>query len=100
MLLPDFTRGYYQSGISFGIIALLLIIIASISGAVRNKVAKYWKLGHGLVYITFTLATIHGVMIGSEMNTKLFTYLVYVGALSLIIAYVYKMLFLSTKNSA
>ena len=84
LLLPDFTSGYYKSGISLGVIALLCIVVAVISGALRDKLPKYWRFGHGLVYVTFALASVHGLMIGSEIGVN--TYLIYAAVFSLCLA--------------
>ena len=92
MLLPDFTSGYYQSGLSFGVIALLCIVIVAIFGVLKNRLPKHWKFGHGLVYVTFALVSIHGSMIGSEISSSSFSYFVYGAVSSLIAAYFYRRL--------
>jgi len=90
MLLPNFTSDYYRSGLSFGVMALFFILIATVTGAFRNKLQNTWKVGHNLVYLTFILATIHGLMIGSDVNSGLFPYIFYGAILSLIVALAYK----------
>lgn len=90
MLLPDFTTGYYASGISLGVLALFLILVASVSGVLRKKVPKHWKIGHNLVYITFTLATLHGLMIGSDVNSGMFSYIIYGAIFSLISVFIFQ----------
>ncbi|HFD31674.1 MAG TPA: hypothetical protein ENJ28_03010 [Gammaproteobacteria bacterium] len=90
MLLPDFTSDYYKSGLSFGVMALFFIVIATFTGVFRKKLQSFWKLGHSLVYITFALATTHGLMIGSDVNSAVFSYIVYGSVFSLILAFVYK----------
>ena len=90
MLLPDFTAGYYKSGLSLGVIALFFIFMVTFTGFLRKKLKNVWKVGHSLVYITFTLASVHGLMIGSDVNSGVLTYIVYGAALSLIFAFFYK----------
>lgn len=94
MLLPDFTAGYYKTGLSLGVIGFYLIVIATISSALRRRFNKYWRYGHTLVYLTFALATVHGLMIGSDINSGLFLFFVYGAVASLIIAFLYKKLVL------
>lgn len=90
ILLPSFSSGYYKSGLSFGVIALVFIFIATVSGLFRKKFQKYWRVGHGFVYLTFVLATVHGLMIGSDVNSGIYPYIFYGAVLSLLFAYIYR----------
>jgi len=90
MLLPDFSIGYYKNGLSLGVLAFFFILIATISGILRKRLHKFWKLGHGFVYLTFALATVHGLMIGSDVNSVLLSTIVYGAVLSLVIVFVYQ----------
>jgi DMSO/TMAO reductase YedYZ heme-binding membrane subunit len=99
VLLPSFTAGYYKSGLSLGVIALLFIFIATLSGTLRNRFSKYWKFGHGLVYLTFAVATIHGLMIGSDVSSGIFSYIVYGAMFSLVIALIYQKIIIPRKAS-
>ncbi len=92
LLLPDFTDGYYKSGLSFGIFAFLCIIIAIMTGMLRKKLQRFWKVGHSFIYITFALATVHSLMIGSDVNSGMFLYIVYSAVFSLIIIFIYQKL--------
>ncbi len=89
-LLPDFTIGYYETGVSVGVFAFLLMLLATVASTLRKRLGKYWKYGHALVYFSFLLATIHGLMIGSDINSGLFSYVVYGAVFSLVIAFLYK----------
>jgi len=90
MLLPDFTSDYYKSGLSFGVMALFLIFIATFTGVTRKTFQNSWKVGHSLVYIAFATATVHGLMIGSHITSGMLSYIIYGAVLSLIFAFVYK----------
>ena len=93
MLVPDFSAGYYNNGLSMGVLAFCMIIVAVITAALRKQFRKVWKFGHALVYLAFALATVHGLMIGSNVNADLFSYVVYGAAFSLIFAFMYKALY-------
>jgi len=90
MLLPNFISGYYNRGLSFGVMALFFIVIATFAGIFRNRLQPFWKVGHSFVYITFTLATVHGLMIGSDINAGVFPYIIYGAVLSLLVAFANK----------
>lgn len=94
ILLPSFSHGYYKTGLSLGVVAFIFILIASTAGIFRQQMHKLWKFGHGLVYLTFVFATIHGLMIGSDMSSRLFYYVVYGAMATLLIAFIYKKLIL------
>jgi DMSO/TMAO reductase YedYZ heme-binding membrane subunit len=96
MLLPDFTAGYYKTGLSLGVIGFYLLVIATIASTLRSRFRQSWRYGHSLVYFTFALATIHGLMIGSDINSGLFSYIVYGAVLSLTIAFAYQKLISSS----
>ena len=86
MLLPNFTNDYYKSGLSFGVMALFFIFIATFTGIFRKKIQGFWKVGHSLVYMTFVLATVHGLMIGSDVNSGVLSYIIYGAVFSLTFA--------------
>ncbi len=90
MLLPNFTNDYYKSGLSFGVMALFFIFIATFTGIFRKKIQGFWKVGHSLVYMTFVLATVHGLMIGSDVNSGVLSYIIYGAVFSLTFATIYK----------
>lgn len=90
MLLPSFTSDYYKSGLSFGVMALFFIFIATFSGVFRKKIQGFWRGGHKLVYVTFAFATVHGLMIGSDINSGTLLYIIYGAVFSLIFSYLYK----------
>ncbi|HFD33275.1 MAG TPA: hypothetical protein ENJ28_11290 [Gammaproteobacteria bacterium] len=90
MLLPNFSSDYYKTGMSFGVMALFFIFIATLTGIFRKRLKNHWKLGHSFVYVTFALATVHGLMIGSDINSDGLSYFIYGAVISLILAFVYK----------
>lgn len=90
ILLPNFSSNYYKSGMSYGVMALFFIVIASLAGIFRKKFQNHWKMGHGFVYVTFSLASVHGLMIGSDINSGRLPYFIYGAVVSLMLAFVYK----------
>lgn len=90
ILIPNFTAGYYKTGLSFGVIAFFFIAIATIASTLRRRFSKTWRYGHALVYLAFALATIHGLMIGSDIHSEVFLCIVYGAVSSLLFAYIYK----------
>ena len=68
MLLPDFTQGYYQQGLSFGVLGLLSLLFAAAGGAVAARSGKRWLKGHRLVYLAVVFTALHAYMIGSDIS--------------------------------
>jgi len=48
--------------------AWYLIGIASLVAAFRKRIGKNWKLFHYLNYLAFWLATVHGILIGANVQ--------------------------------
>jgi len=86
LLLPDITSGYYATALSFGVIALYLVIIAVCSGIVRKRFPAFSKVGHALIYITIPLILLHAFMVGSEVQSILFLPLFMILAISAVLA--------------
>jgi predicted ferric reductase len=72
LLLPDLTSGYYATALSFGLIALYLVVIAVCSAVLRKRFPTFWKLGHALIYFTIPLILLHAFMVGSEVQSSYF----------------------------
>jgi DMSO/TMAO reductase YedYZ heme-binding membrane subunit len=69
--LPDLTVpfiGPYQPGwVGLGIIGFYLMLLTSISFQFRKQIGqKQWRRIHYLTYVVFILATIHGLMAGTD----------------------------------
>lgn len=90
VLVPVFSEGYYSDALAIGVIAFFMIIAATLAAVLRKQFSKSWKWVHALVYFSFLLATVHSLMIGSEVNSGLFSYIVYGAVLSLVVAFIYK----------
>lgn len=93
LLVPDFS-GYYHLGLSFGVIALFVILLGVALAAVRRHLHVLWGYAHRLVLPGFALAALHAVMIGSEAGSGIILFLLvfFVLSLALICAvYVWRM---------
>ena len=51
-----------------GSVAWYLIGVAALVAAVRKRIGKHWKLLHTLNYVAFCLATVHGWLIGTNVQ--------------------------------
>lgn len=51
-----------------GRVAWYLLGIGSLAAALRKPIGKNWRLLHTLNYIAFWLATVHGVLIGANVQ--------------------------------
>jgi hypothetical protein len=65
--LPDFGswRGFLELG---GRPALWLIGVAVVAGFLRTVIGRNWRVIHWLNYIAFWLATVHGLLIGTDFR--------------------------------
>ena len=86
LLLPDITSGYYATALSFGVIALYLVVIAVCSGIVRKRIPAFWKVGHALIYITIPLILLHAFMVGSEVQSSFYLPVFMILAISTVLA--------------
>jgi predicted ferric reductase len=72
LLVPDFTRGYYTSAVSLGVLALFIALIAVCAGVFRKHFSSAWRKGHALVFLVIVLVFFHAYQIGSELQAALF----------------------------
>ncbi len=70
VFIPDVKSwyGFFSLG---GRPAWYLIGLAALAAKMRKPIGKKWKLLHYLNYVAFWLATVHGVLIGSNVQTLL-----------------------------
>lgn len=67
VFLPDISS-WYAFWLLGGRQALILIYIATIAAVVRDKIPKYWKSIHILMYLVLFFALVHGFMIGTDFT--------------------------------
>jgi predicted ferric reductase len=81
VFIPDFS-----SWLSFwalaGRPALYLAYIATVVALLRNRIKKYWRFLHGLMYVVLTFAFVHGYLIGTDFTNPVIAIL-YLGMLVL-----------------
>jgi DMSO/TMAO reductase YedYZ heme-binding membrane subunit len=70
--------------------ALILIYIGVIAGFLRNKVKKYWKMIHALLYIALFFGLVHGTLIGTSFQNILIIILYYTLFIMVILGFSYK----------
>lgn len=91
ILLPSFFSGYYKSALSIGVLALIFMLVSVTAGILRKRITIRWRIGHRFVLIMFALVVAHSLMIGSEMQSGLFLYLLYFSIFSLASAVLLKL---------
>lgn len=65
VMVPDFSSWYAFWSLA-GRPALYLAYVAVLAGLLRNRVKKYWRFIHGLMYVVLTFAFVHGLLIGAN----------------------------------
>ena len=68
LLIPRLTSGYYELGLSLGVIAMFTVLVAVYFGY-RKFNEAFRRIAHRLVYAVFFLGITHALMIGSEANS-------------------------------
>ncbi len=67
VFVPD-ASSWYQFLLLGGRPSWFLIVIASLVAALRKPIGKNWKWLHYLNYLAFWLATVHGILIGGNVQ--------------------------------
>jgi hypothetical protein len=83
VLIPHFNLGYYSAHLGYGAMALWLLVLAVIAGALRMSGRARWRWPHRAVFMVFVLAMIHGASIGTETRYGLMKYVYAFIALSM-----------------
>jgi predicted ferric reductase len=74
MLIP-FRSGYRPAWVGLGTFALYTIAITAVVGVARGRMAASpraahaWRAVHGLAYVGWTLAVLHGLRSGTDAST-------------------------------
>jgi len=84
-IIPDF---YKRTYITIGLLAFILLIPLAItsSNSMQRKLGRNWKKLHQLIYLIAILAPLH-YWIHKAAKNNLFTVKIYVGIISLLLAY-------------
>ena len=87
LLLPNFDHGYYFLCITFGAIALYILVIVLFAGWRTHRGDQGWKKAHMLWIGVFAFALLHSIGIGSETRNGILGYVfLFIGSsLSLIV---------------
>jgi methionine sulfoxide reductase heme-binding subunit len=70
LLLAPWTASYRPFAITFGFLAMISLLAAASSGALRTVVPG-WRTVHLLAYATFALGLVHGILAGSDSGSPL-----------------------------
>jgi sulfoxide reductase heme-binding subunit YedZ len=70
LLLVPWTSSYEPFGVTLGWIALLLLVLAAASGALRRWLPG-WRVVHAVSYLIFALGLVHGLIAGTDAGSPL-----------------------------
>lgn len=69
LLVPDFSHGYYKSGLSLGLLAVLGMLVTIYLGlGLSHRPHRRLKSWHRWASISLAPALVHGAMVGSEVE--------------------------------
>ena len=60
------TQSWYSFFANGGRVAWYLFILASMAAVWRKALGKNWRIPHWLTYLAFAIATVHGLLLGSN----------------------------------
>ena len=66
VLTPSFTTGYYNFGLSLGLVGLVLLLLVAFAGFKRWQGKRQWRWLHRCYLPAFILVSAHSLMIGTE----------------------------------
>lgn len=89
ILLPDFTT-LFNAFARTGPIALLLFAAASLFALLRASLKSSWRELHWLVYLGFIVASVHGSLLGANLQGTVARIVVALFALGIVVIYVVK----------
>jgi hypothetical protein len=95
LLWPNFNHGYYFSAISYGVLALYLLLIVLFAARQVRRGMVAWKKIHMLWAAVFALALLHSLSIGSETRYGMLSYWFFFIALSLALFVIIRLWFAS-----
>ena len=74
LLVPKFDQGFYTAFVSVGAIAVWLLLMVVIAGAMRVRGHTWARWAHRISFMVFGLGFLHGIAIGSETRFGLMKY--------------------------
>lgn len=86
LLLPNFTHGYYNALMTFGVIAFWLLALGVFAGWQTARGRRTWRPLHMVWSMVFALGFLHAFAIGSESRYGVMRYLFVFMAVSLFTA--------------
>lgn len=51
-----------------GSLAWYLLVVAALTAALRKPIGRFWRTIHVLNYVAFLLGTVHGIMMGTDLQ--------------------------------
>jgi sulfoxide reductase heme-binding subunit YedZ len=70
LLLLPWTSSYEPFGVTLGWLAMLFLVLAAASGALRRFLPG-WRVAHMVSYLTFALGLVHGLLAGTDAGSPL-----------------------------
>jgi DMSO/TMAO reductase YedYZ heme-binding membrane subunit len=92
-LLVPMSSSWQPGAVALGIVAFYGLLAVEITSLLKARISKkVWVRVHLTSYLTFILATAHGVWAGTDMNNRAIQVLTAVGLLALVFFLVYRQL--------
>jgi methionine sulfoxide reductase heme-binding subunit len=70
LVLVPWTSSYEPFGVTLGWLAMLFLVLAASSGALR-RLLPGWRVVHSVSYLTFALGLVHGLLAGTDAGSPL-----------------------------
>jgi len=70
LVLVPWTSSYEPFGVTLGWLAMLFLVLAASSGALR-RLLPGWRVVHTISYLTFALGLVHGLLAGTDAGSPL-----------------------------
>lgn len=72
-LLVPFASSYHTAALALGIVAMYLLLAIEITSLLMKRMSRRaWHTVHLSSYVLFTVATIHGLLVGTDRHSTLF----------------------------
>jgi DMSO/TMAO reductase YedYZ heme-binding membrane subunit len=68
LLAVPWTSGYRPFAVTLGFLAMVSLLLAAASGALRRRLPG-WRTLHAAAYLTFALSVAHGVLAGTDSHS-------------------------------
>jgi predicted ferric reductase len=94
LVVPFSTRAYQPFWVGLGQMGFYLGLIVTLSFYIRKQIGhKVWRGLHYFTFLSYTAAVIHGLAIGTDMSTTWAQWFYWLTSGSLLILFVYRLLF-------